>query len=94
MFVGLINKFFKAYPSRGDYIKNTMEFAFKTENDLFVDSPNRDYYIQMISAKILSLLETNNRLSDAGGEKQRKQRNTVGEGMKRKKSKILDEASQ
>jgi hypothetical protein len=59
-----IEEYLKAYPSRGEYIKNSINFAFKTENDLFVEAASKEAYLQSISTKVFSLLEAHNRYSD------------------------------
>nr|CAD2167112.1 unnamed protein product [Meloidogyne enterolobii] len=48
-----IDDYNKAYPSRVDYIKKSVNFSFETENDLFINSKSKELYIGLIAEKIL-----------------------------------------
>uniref|UniRef100_A0A915M2S5 KIX domain-containing protein n=1 Tax=Meloidogyne javanica TaxID=6303 RepID=A0A915M2S5_MELJA len=58
-----IDDYNKAYPSRVDYIKKSVNFSFETENDLFVNSKSKELYIGLIAEKIFTLREAISRFS-------------------------------
>ena len=58
-----IDDYNKAYPSRVDYIKKSVNFSFETENDLFINSKSKELYIGLIAEKIFTLREAISRFS-------------------------------
>ncbi|KAF7634355.1 KIX domain-containing protein [Meloidogyne graminicola] len=48
-----IDDYNKAYPSRVDYIKKSIDFSFDTENELFVSASSKDVYLGSIAEKFL-----------------------------------------
>ena len=96
-----IEEYLKAYPSRVDYIKNSVEFAFTTENELFVKAESRDGYFQAIAEKIYTLFEAQQKYSDVdkGGSKEEREKRTnakrsLSDLLKPKRSRTLDDVLQ
>ncbi|KAL7075160.1 hypothetical protein ACQ4LE_005516 [Meloidogyne hapla] len=58
-----IDDYNKAYPSRVDYIKKSVDFSFETENELFISANSKDDYIGFIAEKIFTLREAISRFS-------------------------------
>lgn len=90
-----IEEYLKAYPSRVDYIKNSVEFAFTTENELFAKAESRDVYFQAVAERIHTLQEANHKYSDdnkVGSKEEREKRankRSLTDLLKPKRSKAI-----